>query len=242
MKSTNSKSSPAQDYQKYYQPDEDLVSWFYERLELEKERKQFQSRVKGGGKLPNSLQKRLNSSSARKVDLLDEILFPSLANLIYFFEGIAMSPNLNKFFEKDLIDLLGPRWAKKWADERIKGLGMQTSSVFKGNNLARLIAAIVRVDSLMIQEDRKPAKDFRFALMYQLMSIIHDKMQNFFTDEYGFVNQITISAHNDLGAVLGWMALVASVSDDKSEQKSDRGLGFLPITLQKTSNLRKLGQ
>lgn len=238
MKSTKSTHKTIPEQPKYCQPDEDLVNWFYERLELEKERKQFQS--KGKGKLPNSLQRRLNSSAARKGDLLDKIIFPSLTNLIYLFEGIAMSSNLNKLFEKDLVDLLDPRYTKKSADEKIKGLGMQSSYVFKGNNLARLIAAIVRVDSLMIQEDKKPAKDFRFALMYQLMSIIHDKMGNFFTDEYGFVNQITISAHNDLGSVLGWMALVASISNDKSDQKPDRGIGFLPITLSNKTELRRI--
>lgn len=240
MESTESMPEPIQEYTKYGQPDEDLVSWFYERLELEKERKQYQHTIKGGGKLPNSLQKKLNTSAARKGELLNDIIFPSLANLIYFFEGLTFSPNLTKVFEKDLVDLLDPRSSKKSADDRIKGLGMNTTYVFHKNNLARLIAAIVQVDSLMIQGKEKPPKDFRYALMYQIMSIIHDKMQHFFTDEYGWVNQITISAHNDLGAVLGWMALVASVSNDKSEQKQDRGIGFLPITLSRNNELRKM--
>lgn len=239
MKSTKITHKASSKETKYYKPDEALVRWFSERLEFEKERKQLQSRKKAGGKLPNSFQKKLNNSSARKADILSDIVFPSMANLIYFFEAITMSPQLDKIFEKDLIDLLDPRSTKKAAEWRSESSTPQTSFIFRRNNFARLISAIVMVDRFML-EDGKPVKDFRISLLYQMMSIINDKMRAFFESEYGYVNQITKSALTNFQDILGWLALAASVTDDNSNKIPDRDIGFSHIRSSNKANLRNL--
>ena len=49
---------------------------------------------KGGRKLDDKQKSRIKSLANEKVKVLDEIIFPSMANLTYFFDAIEKDPNL----------------------------------------------------------------------------------------------------------------------------------------------------
>ncbi len=227
MKSTKSTHKTISKFPKYSQPDEELVSWFHERLELEKEKTQFQPRIKGGGKLPISLQKKLNRSAARKTELLDDVIFRSLANLIYFFEVQSRAPRLRKLFEKDVIDLLDPRFVDKNVENMSMGLNT-TSYAFRTNSLSRLISTALAIDDRNIKNGTI-VKDFRIALLFQLQMIIRDYVDRVFSIEFGFSNQIAKSAKIDFDKTVGWLALIAKSSSEDSEKELDRTMGFEPI-------------
>lgn len=222
---------------KYYNPDSSLTSWFQKRYELEKKKRDFEENKTEGDKLPNSFYKELKESAARKFEILDKIVFPSMANLVYFLEALEISPTLKNLFEKDLIKLLDPRFVKD--DAKTRDMGMNSSSyVFRWNNLARLVSKAVSINNVRRRGDT--IKDFRVALLYQLQSIINDEVSHILERNYGFSGQITKSAMKDFGNTLGWFALLAKSVSEEADQDPDRALGFAPITYSNRSGLANL--
>ncbi len=220
-------------FPKYTCPHPDLIDWFQKRLVLEHERKEF---GKLGQKPTNSFQNRLKSSGARKAELLDEIIFSSMANLVFFLEALEISPSLKTLFEKDLIKLFDPRFSKD--DAKIREMGINTSSYrFRWNNLARLVSNILSLD---IGTSQVISRNFRVALIYQMQSIIRDETKRLLDTEYGFTGQITKAALKDFDSTMGWLALLAKSVSEDAEKEPDRALGFAPITYSNKADLVNL--
>ena len=57
----------------------------------------------------DTIKKKLKTLRNNKIKILDEIIFPSMANLTYFFNRIVNSEYLGDNFESDIKDLLGVR-------------------------------------------------------------------------------------------------------------------------------------
>lgn len=196
---------------KYFHPDEGLVNWFKERLELLEEKEEFELKKDAGEKLLNSFYKKMKASGARKTEILDKIIFPSMANLIYFFETITTSHSLQNLFEKDIKNLLDPRFTKDFAKSSDSSL-VPASHQFRKNSMARLISNAL---SLKTEKKGKMFKSFKIALLFQLQSIIRDNVEMLFQEEYTSKSQITKSASKDFDNTIGWLAFLArSLSDD----------------------------
>ena len=220
---------------KYHNPHPDLIDWFQKRLTLEHERKEFAEKDQ---KPTKSFHNKIKSSGARKAEFLDEIIFPSMVNLIYFLEALEISPKLKKLFEKDLIKLLDPRFVKDEA--RSIEMGMNFSSyVFRWNNFARLVSKAVSLDYTTKKEE-ETVKNFRVALLYQLQTIIRDEVRYIFEKQFGFNGQVTKSALKDFGNTIGWLALAAKSISDEVDKEPDRAIGFAPITYSNKSGLSSL--
>jgi len=190
---------------------------------------------KKGQKPTKSFHSKIKSSGARKAEFLDEIIFPSMANLIYFLEALEISPTLKKLFEKDLIKLLDPRFVK----DEAKGMemGMNFSSyAFRWNNLARLVSKAVSLNYTTDKEE-KSVKNFRIALIYQLQTIIRDEVYYIFKKQFGFMGQVTKSATKDFDNTIGWLALAAKSISEEFDKEPDRAIGFAPITYSNRSGL-----
>ena len=82
-----------------YTPDADLIKFLEERLNLLKKQKTGKKST-----LEDSKLKRNNDS--KKVRRLNDYIFPSMANLIAFFEYMKNNPELQKDFEEDIQELL----------------------------------------------------------------------------------------------------------------------------------------
>lgn len=211
---------------KYFHPDEDLVNWFKERLKLIQKKKEFQLKKDAGEKLPNSFYKKMKASGARKTEILDKIVFPSMANLIYFFEAITISPSLQNLFEKDIKNLLDPRFTKDFA--KSSGSSLVTAShQFRKNSMARLISNAL---SLKTEKKEKMFKSFKIALLFQLQSIIRDNVEMLLQEEYTSESQITKSASEDFDNTIGWLAFLARSLSDDIDKEGERQIG-LPIQL-----------
>ncbi len=217
---------------KYSNPHPDLIDWFQKRLTLEHERKEFAEK---GQKPTNSFHNKIKSSGARKAEFLDEIIFPSMTNLIYFLEALEISPKLKKLFEKDLIKLLDPRFVKDNA--RGAEMGMNFSShVFRWNNLARLVSNAVSLNYTTEKEEEK-VKNFRIALLYQIQSIIRDEVDYIFRKQFGYMGQVAKSAMKDFDSTMGWLAFAAKSISDEVDKEPDRAIGFAPITYSNKSGV-----
>jgi len=132
-----------EDGQKRYIPDKHLSKWIVERVELEKRRQKFKEK-RLGKERDEKLEKEFQKSRTEKTRLLDNVIFPSMTNLIYFFEALADNPTLKEIFEEgevlqELLDVRSPEDIKF----PIKStLGVNFFNNPK-NNLARMISAAV---------------------------------------------------------------------------------------------------
>lgn len=221
----------------YYNPDQRLVDWFRKRLELEQEKRQFKDPKKRGQKPSNKFHKNMKESAARKVDVLDKIVFPSMANLMYFFEAIEISPDLKRLFEKDVKKLLDPKDTHR-AAHSVSDMRFQSHWEFRDNNLYRLLENALSLDfgEKGIKID---TKNFRIALLYQLQCLILDSMDRLLQEEYGFFTQISQSALEDYRKAVGWLAFITKSTPDVKEDH-DRKIGFTPITYATRGNLSQL--
>ena len=219
---------------KFHNPHPDLIDWFQKRLILEHERKDF---IQKGEKPTNSFHNRLKSSGARKTELLDELIFPAMTNLIFFFEALEISPTLKKLFEKDLIKLLDPRFVK--GDVKSREMGMNTSGyyAFRWNNFTRLVSNAVSLD---VGTKKAPIDNFRISLIYQLQGIIRYEVGRLTEREYGWSGQITKSVTEDIDKVMGWLAFLAKSVSEQADKEPDRVIGFGPITYSNKGPLSQL--
>jgi len=234
LKATNSINEAKTISIKYTSPNSSLVKWFKKRFTLEEERSEFEkTHAKAGKKLSKKFYKKSNESSARKSDILDKIIFPSMVNLIYFFECVNATPKMKELFEKDIITLLDLRKVKDSAEGADRGMEPWVHT-FEKNNFARLIYNIVSLD-----KEWEDKIDFRVAVLYQLQLIINAKVERLMKNEFGSEGQIAKSSKEDFDNVVGWLAMMAKSIPDDLEKDSNRKIVVLPEQEQLKNNMKK---
>jgi hypothetical protein len=90
---------------KGYTCSEYLKGYLKETLSIEEIRKKKHL----GGKITTTDDRLIMNNNDRKVDVLNTYIFPSMANLIYFFEFLNENPELIDRFGDDIEDLFGLR-------------------------------------------------------------------------------------------------------------------------------------
>lgn len=142
------------------------------------------------------LKKSRRSFATPKVRLLDDIVFPSMANVTTFLEYIILSPYLNRAFERDLIAL--------FFAESIKNENKQP--IF-----ARFIEACCwSITSAAVSKRGKvksnvPLSDFRLILMGIMMDNLWKMMPEI--GQYKFKNDTFLNnvLYADFGRAVSWM-------------------------------------
>jgi hypothetical protein len=86
-----------------------------------------------------------------KVELLDKYIFPSMANVVFFFRFISRYPQLKKIFDNDVRDLLGVRRENPHDNNY-------------GFIFSALVRSIVSTGLGFISEKEIRSKDFRLRL------------------------------------------------------------------------------
>jgi hypothetical protein len=131
-----------------YIPDPALVDFLKERLHLlEKQR--------AGKKLALEDSKLKRKNDRRKVYALNTNIFPSMANLIAFFESIRKSPELQVDFEDEIEELL---------------MGWNKNDKHKTDAFSRLVNGATGWDY-----DKDPF-NFRLSLLFQMQKAITTKI------------------------------------------------------------------
>jgi hypothetical protein len=92
--------------QKSFDPDSRLIQYMQERLQLSVEMEKLDA---AGEEFSSEINTKDRGLRTKKTRVLDQIVFPAMANLIYFFKSIAVHPELQTIFENDIKDLLGIR-------------------------------------------------------------------------------------------------------------------------------------
>jgi hypothetical protein len=90
--------------QKCFIPDSKIIQYMQERLQLIADMEKVDAADEEFNSQVNRTDRRLRTEKTR---LLDKIIFPAMATLMYFFKFLAMHPELQPIFESDIRDLLG---------------------------------------------------------------------------------------------------------------------------------------
>jgi hypothetical protein len=195
--------------QKGYAPASVLIAVLLDINNFEERRAKLEKIIHAGGttertlKEKKALKKEKRLLDRRKVDVLNNHLFRSMANLTVFLEYVMNNPYLQNTFEKDLKALF---FAKSTLDSNPRG----TESVF-----ARFIEACcwsktsktttMTSSSSKKGETKMPLSDFRFILMETMMDkiwkMIPEIGQNKFKNDT-FLNNVLYA---DFGRSVSWM-------------------------------------
>ena len=143
------------------------------------------------------IKSRLRVLQNKKIEVLDEIIFPSMANLVFFFEATSENQELAGLFESDMLDLLG-----------IKRLNPSSEYNHYGFIFENLISGILQMNS------RKD--DFRVRLIDILQELIFLKVSSLkILDTQKSTSMVT----NDLQRAKAWTELLGSRIKDVYDWK-----------------------
>ena len=217
---------------KSYTVNEALVKFMIDWLQIHKKRDKL---LKEGTELSPEDKKKLRETDRMKVYVIDNIIFPAIANLTYFFEAIASSSRAHAAFRDEIEEMLDPRNAKSVSSRG--GSSRFESMAFRNNTLARLLSAM-----LAFNVNNYPrgefVTDFRIGLMYQMQKIIGDKIDDIILHDYGY-NQIWRSVLHDYQKIDGWMSLLTR-NMQVPQKEYDRTIGFSPIWWSNKGHMVKL--
>lgn len=138
-----------------------------------------------------------------KVAVLDKYIFPSMANLRFFFKSIAAYPQLREVFEDDIKDLLGIRRNNPQPDNY-------------GFIIFNLLHSILLTGEGVCNEKRRHNKDFRLRLNQLLQETVRAKVDASLTDVFNNESaQRTVA--DDFNRVWGWTRMLAQSIDQSVE-------------------------
>jgi hypothetical protein len=158
--------------------------------------------VAGEGEMPEEklkLKKIKRNLDRRKVDVLNNHIFRSMANLIIFFDNLSEHPELRDVYEEDVKELLGfiGQNAKKYED----------------NTVTRLLQSILTWDTI-----REPI-NFRLELMSSIQNVLYHKITYLTLMDKSLGDSVTNTIVSpDVGRALIWCRMF-SAKYRQSEKK-----------------------
>lgn len=167
----------------------------------------FKKRIEAGEDVPKEEKQKLNKTKRnldrRKVDVLDNYIFRSMANLIVFFDNLAQYPELRNIYEEDIKELLG-------------FIG-QNSKKYEDNIVTRLLQSILTWDT-----NREPI-NFRLELMSSIQNVIYHKILNLTLMDENLGESVTNTIVNpDVGRALIWCRMFSAKYRQSDKKREDQ--------------------
>jgi hypothetical protein len=151
-------------------------------------------------------KKRKRYLDKEKSKVLDQYVFPSMANIAYFFIHISETPELIEVFEKDIKDLLGVR--RKNPQEQKYGY------IF-----FKLMYSILLIAEGTYDESGASYKDFRLRLNHILQEIVWAKVDSSLTKVFKNPSAQQVVA-GDFNRVYAWTRMLAESVDQTAEDNA----------------------
>jgi hypothetical protein len=130
-----------------------------------------------------------------KVKLLNDYIFPSMANVVFFFRSISKYPQLKIIFENDVKDLLG-----------VRRENLQDNNY--GYIFAALVQSIILPGAGFLSAEKIRGKDFRLRLNQILMETVKAKMDISGIDVFKSTNARRIVSE-DCTRAWAWVRVLA---------------------------------
>jgi hypothetical protein len=178
---------------KCYGPKHELIEFLQQRLQLSKEMERIDA---AGGEFTREMESQNRSLRTKKTRILDEVIFPSMADVTFFFEAVAEHPELRPLFENDIKDLLGIR----------RNNPRKSAYAFMFRSL---ISAI-----LLVGHTEYHNKDYRLKLNHELIKIAWHKMTLNLREIFK-TERAQKAVGDDFDRVLAWTGMLASTVSDE---------------------------
>ena len=176
--------------EKSYVPSDTVLRYFKDRVTLSRKIQQFDS---VGEEIPDEIKREDGNLRKRKVEILDNHIFPSMANLVIFFKYIAENDQLRDLFEEDIKELVG--------------INYNVIGTF--------------LDSLLTWDMDKDPNNFRQGLIYDIQLIIRSKITGLAIKEFGDVG-VDYIIDNHMNQAVAWTRLYYSRYDKSDQGKEDK--------------------
>ena len=188
---------------KRFSPSDKLIQYIRERLLLAREMDVIDA---AEWEFPVEINKLERSLRTKKTRILDEIIFPAMANLTYFFKMITQYPELQVLFENDIKDLLGIRRNKP--KESIYGF------VFFD-----LLCGILKIGGSTYEQATETKRDdFRLRLNDLLQQIVYHKLSA--SLPFAFKTEgAQKSVLDDFNRSMAWTGMLAYGIDRSAEKE-----------------------
>ncbi len=211
-------------------PKEKLSKYLSEKSRLMRKKEELELRMESKKELTKKEMKELQyiESKSRtlkntKREILDEILFPAMADLTFFFYTIAQYPELESIFKTDIWDLLGIRRL----DPKPHLVGGNYAYMFD-----RLVSGILNFGL--------SDNDYRIRLVNLLQELIRLKL---YGPKILDTDRATGLVYGDIGRAQAWTELLASrVPDiyDFGVQVTELRTKKNSLTEEQKKNVRRL--
>ena len=174
--------------------------------------------MKEGKKLSRNFEKKINRNNRMKVHILDTVIFPSMANLLYFFWQVSLDYKFRDLFDDDIKELFGV----KRNDPFSNTYGYVFASLIDnmlvwgltGNSGRDYYSEYERIKDTM-------KGNFRIRLLHILQSIIQKHMQ-FLSNHYlTYTMYSSELMRPDLIRALVWTAQFATNSNEEYDLSLD---------------------
>lgn len=183
-----------------YKSDIRIKQYFDDRIKLneilkEKTRSRFSTKE-------DQFDTKLRQDKKR---LLDNVIFPSMANLVVFFEELAKDPELRDLFEEDIKELfgyiIGPDFDKH-----------KESLPINPNIVRRFL------ESVLTWDIKKDPNNFRLDLLNEIYKVFWKQLSYILDTEYGKTPKFVI---DDLSRIEFWTDLYARSYVKSGNQDKD---------------------
>jgi len=178
-----------------------LTGYIKEKLNIGKEKEKLKE-----SDVPEELKKRIRNNDRMKLHILNRVLFPSMANLTFFFECIAKNYKLRLLFEDDIKELLGIRRY----DPRSKYYAFMFDDLISAMLVWGLnVPTIPTYDSEREREKDCDRKNFRIRLINILQQIVQSNVQSLSSKYIPSTSNSNFLVGSDMGRALGWTDILA---------------------------------
>jgi hypothetical protein len=187
-----------------YKPDPKIKDYIRERIELNQKLKE-----KTRSQFSNKEQNFEDKVRQDKKRLLDNIIFPSMANLVVFFEALATNSEVRELFEDDIKELFG--YIREPRDENKED---------ENSYNVRLYIIRRLIDSLLTWDVEKDPDNFRLDLISGLQQIIFYQFTSITRNIIDQKRQTIVSktVESDMRRALSWTEFLQSRYIDDSSK------------------------
>jgi len=184
----------------------EIEEWFYNRINLEKTKREK--------KQTPSFYKERSRLTARKKDMVEQVILPSLFNLIVFFENVQKDKDMKKLFLKDFTKIVGMAGMEEIKESKSLSDLLDNFS-YKENNFSRLIIAMI--NSIESDFEVKLDEKILYAFLYQLQDITGRTASIHMTSQYGTKSKFSEDSTNTFLKSIDLLAAMSIGYNDNFE-------------------------
>jgi hypothetical protein len=177
-----------------YTPERTLKNYLEQRLQIERTEDNNDDAASA------NLTKKIKEMNRMKVYVLNKIIFPSMANVVYFLETVSENPELQKVFDDDLKELFGIRYPAQLKNKSYSPI------------IRRLTEAMINwredTDETPYERRKHRNNNFRLALIAVMQHVIFQRIVLLSMDEVGG-DMANFVVKNDVGRAWNWAQLLA---------------------------------